>query len=136
MCAMKARGKRGCIVGDHQIALMQQIDELVALDVADVALRIDGQQSGVRRPMDGTIRSRDHLAPPLATFSSGATWRGSEEAMASRSSRAAVSGRLSVDGSASGTASACIGVSMSPGSIERKRIPSEESSSLQMRVMW
>src|SRR6185295_8414972 len=105
MCAMKARGKRGGIVGDYQIALVQQIDEPVAPDMADVALRVDGQQSGVRRPLDGTIRGRDHLAPPPATFSSGAPCRGSEEAMASRSSPAAVSGRLSVDGSASGTAS-------------------------------
>ncbi len=54
--------------------------------------------------------------------------------MASLSSRAAASGRLSCAGSASGTACACSGVSMSPGSSDRKRTPSAASSSPQMRT--
>ena len=38
--------------------------------------------------------------------------------------RAAASGGFNVELSASGTAAACIGVSISPGSIERMRMPS------------
>ena len=56
--------------------------------------------------------------------------------MASASSRAAASGRFSVARSASGTAAACSGVSMSPGSIDRNRTPYGASSASQIAVKW
>ena len=52
--------------------------------------------------------------------------------MAPANSRAASSGRLSAPRSASGTAAACNGVSMSPGSIARNRTPSAASSASQI----
>ena len=85
---------------------------------------IDDEQACVLRPLH-RVASGDHAC----SFTSAAE-------MASASSRAAVSGRLSVAGSAPGTASACSGVSMSPGSSDRKRTPSAASSSPQMALMW
>ena len=60
--------------------------------------------------------------------------RDSTAATASASSRAPTSGRFNVERSASGTAAACKGVSISPGSIERTRTPSKRGSSSQMRL--
>ena len=57
---------------------------------------------------------RVHTAAPFIAIAS---------AIASSSSRAATSGRFKLERSASGTASACSGVSMSPGSIDRNRTP-------------
>ena len=53
-----------------------------------------------------------------------------------RESNRGVFGRPSAERSASGAAAACSGVSMSPGSIERKRMPSCAISQFQMRLMW
>ena len=55
---------------------------------------------------------------------------------ASHRSRAAAAGRFRSDRSASGSAAACSGVSMSPGSNDIIATPSGASSACQMRVRW
>ena len=114
MLAHKARGQCGGIVRNDKIPVTKQIDESRALPMPDLAAAIDDEQLGLPRALDGQV--------------------GGDHRRTSSSSRAAVSGRFNSDGFASGTASACIGVSMSPGSIDRTRTPSAASSSLQMRL--
>jgi hypothetical protein len=63
-------------------------------------------------------------------------WLGNATSIALMISAAESAGRFSVLGSASGTASAWSGVSMSPGSIERKETPSALASSAQIAVKW
>src|SRR5207249_6217559 len=84
------------------------------------------------RALDGAVGG-DHDTPPSLAAS---VREGRAASMASVSSRAAASGRLSVAGSASGTAAACSGVSMSPGSSDRKRTPSAANSASQMALKW
>src|SRR5262249_40612691 len=119
------------VVGNHQVAGLQEVDEPGAGGVGDLPLGIDHEQFRLRRTLDGTVGG-DHAVPP----SLRARACGSAAAMASASSRAAISGRFSVAGSASGTAAACNGVSMSPGSIDRNRTPTEVSSASQIALRW
>src|SRR5262249_61930741 len=84
--------------------------------VDDLPAGIDHQEPGRRRSPAGSVGG-DHDTPPVTAL------RGSAAAMAPANSRAASSGRLSASRSASGTAAACNGVSMSPGSIAGDRPP-------------
>src|SRR3989441_4458967 len=133
MHAVQAGRERCRIVGNHQIAGLQEIRETRSRSVSDAPSRVDDEELGVPRPLDGTV-GRDHVLCSLCSMT--ATRSPSAAAIASANSRAEVSGRSSVAGSASGTANACSGVSMSPGSSERKRTPSADSSSFQIRLMW
>ena len=122
MAPREARGKRGGVVGDDEVALAKQLDEFASRQVAQGAARIGDEHARI----EGTLHrkgSGDH-AGVLASAAS----------IASASSRAAASGRFNVARSASGTANAWSGVSMSPGSSDRKRTPSAASSSFQMRL--
>src|SRR5207247_901185 len=119
--AVQARGQRGGIICHDQIAGSQVIDQARARRVRYRALSVDYEQPRIGRP--------------LYRLSGSNHW-GKARAIASASSRAATSGRFSVARSALGTASACKGVSMSPGSSDRKRTPSAPSSSPQMPLMW
>src|SRR5262249_6953399 len=126
----EARGKSRGIVGDHEIAGAEEIDEGRSRPGLDVAVAPDDQQPGARRMFDG-LRGGDHAV----ALASCRALVASADAIASASSRAAVSGRFKSEGSASGTAIRCRAVSMSPGSRARRRIPAGLSSSAQIRVM-
>jgi hypothetical protein len=94
---------------------------------ARFAICLDSQELG-RVPV-GPV-GRDHARVPTR----GVTRPGNEARIASTISAAASSGRLKLAGSASGIASACSGVFMSPGSIDRKSTPSAFASSAQIAV--
>src|SRR5687768_17752442 len=96
--------------------------------MAYVAVLIDVQQSRCRRTLCWAVRC-DHDAYLNAVRS------GSKSQIVSASSRAATAGGLSDEGSASGTAAACIGVSISPGSMAVNRTPCADNSSFQTRVI-
>ena len=122
--AVQACRQRRGVVGDDEIAGPQNIDAAGARAMWRSALALVDDRAACaaawplpsqRRSCVATLADRDRVA------------------MASSSSRAAASGRFSVEGSASGTASACSGVSMSPGSTDRKRTPCSASSASQMR---
>src|SRR5262245_45379796 len=114
MGAGQARGQRRRVVGDHEIAGAKVIGKAEAIDMPERAQRIDDEQLGVGRTLMG-LCSGNH-----GWLSSGV---GSAAPIASRTSSAASPGRFNVEGSASGTAMEWSGVSMSPGSIDRKRMP-------------
>src|SRR5439155_9684775 len=103
--AAEARRKRGRVVGDDQVAGVKARAEIAARRVAQAPSRVNDEQPGVRGTLNG-LGCGDHDGLPCAAGS------GSAAAAWSRSSSAADSGRLSVVGSASGTARTCSGVSM------------------------
>jgi hypothetical protein len=41
MCALQARGQRGCVVGDYEIVWAQEVDERAAGYMNEIALRVD-----------------------------------------------------------------------------------------------
>ena len=53
--AVQAGRQRRRIVGDHQIARLQEIDEPRSRRVRDASVRVDDEQPGVARPLDGSV---------------------------------------------------------------------------------
>src|SRR5579871_4541276 len=101
--------------------------------VLDITLTVDEQYFRIGRALDWKT-SGYHPTTSRAIGSESGVRRDSTAATVSASSRAATSGRFNVERSASGTAAACNGVSISPGSIDMTRTPSKLSSSSQMRL--
>src|SRR5262249_46485986 len=103
--------------------------------MADGPAPIDNHELRLPWALDGEIR-RDHSIPPSIIVVGGQSTyegeRGSALAIISASSCAAASGRFNVAGSASGIARACICVSMSPGSSDKKRMLSDSISACQI----
>src|SRR5262245_46201384 len=99
--------------------------------MADCPAAIDNHEFRLSWALDGEMR-RDHSIPPSFIVAGGQSTyegeRGRALAIISATSCAAASGRFNVAGSASGIARACIGVSMSPGSSDKKRTPSDSIS--------
>ena len=105
--------RQGCgVIGNYYVAGTEEVNKFRARMVADVPATIYDQQFRVRWALDRNAR-RDHT---------------SSSRMISAISSAATAGGFKVAGSAPGTAAACIGVSMSPGSSERTRTPRDVSS--------
>lgn len=120
---VQARGQGRRVVRDQQVVRPQQIDEACPREMAEPPARVDREQPRVRRTLHRLVRCNQAATP---RFGSAAT-------MASISSRAAICGRFRLARSAPGTARACSGVSMSPGSIDSMRTPVPDNSSSQMR---
>ena len=116
--AAQARRQRRRVVGDDQVAGLQQVDAIArAHACATRPSGVDDSSCG-RRPDAGPVSWRRswRTARTGAGRTSGARSRGDQVAQLA----AAAAAGLSVERSASGTASACSGVSMSPGSNDRK----------------
>lgn len=64
MHAAEARGQRRRIVGDHQVAWAQKLDEPRPTGVRDAALRVDDEQPRVARPLNRQVRC-DHKRTSL-----------------------------------------------------------------------
>src|SRR5207249_9161910 len=127
----KACWQCGCIVRDHQITATEEIDDSRSREMADVAAAIKHKELRLPRALDWQ-KGGGHRTTVSGINSGLRCMDESRLPGASASSRAAVSGRLSSDGPASGTAIACSGVSISPGSSDKTQIPSAVSSSLQI----
>src|SRR6185369_5217973 len=127
--AAKACRQRRSVVRNHYVAGAEQRDQTTARQGADATCRIHVQELRVRGALNGPVGS-DHEARLNVIDRAG-----SRSAIASAISTAAALGCFSVVRSASGIASACIGVSMSPGSSASSFTPCDAISSFQMRVM-
>ncbi len=92
--ALQAGRQRRGVVGDHEIAGAEVVDEMGARLVRDATRLVDDEKFRGGRTLDGSIGGH-HRATSIA-------W--SVRAIASISSAAATSGLLSDAGSASGTA--------------------------------
>src|SRR5579863_8999009 len=121
----RRQGRR--IVGDDKIGGAEQRGERSPRQTPHGAIRLDQQQFGGVGRFGG-----DH---PFAPTSRNVR-RGKVARMVSTISAAESSGRFNIDRSASGTASACNGVSMSPGSTERNLTSSACASLSQIEVRW
>src|SRR5882724_1338309 len=117
----------GRIVGDDQVTGKQQAHQGGTRPMLDGASTADQQQLRVRGPLN-RLTGCDHAPSAKRTASISAVMAGSAAAIASANSRAANSGRFNDERSASGTAAACIAVSISPGSSEMRRIPEPDNS--------
>ncbi len=98
MRAAEARGQGRRVVGDNEVARPKQRRQIGARRVAEPAARVDGEKLRLRR---ARAVGGDHAASGESTARFGKA-----AAIASISSAADCSGRFSVAGSASGTASA------------------------------
>ena len=120
--------RQGCsIVGDDRVPRAEQRSELGARHVPHSAARINDQQ--FRGLPVGSVGGAHGCAPTSCLARLGML-RPSFQGFRPRSPQ----GLRNVDGSASGIACACSGVSMSPGSRERKPTPWDFASSAQMAV--
>src|SRR5579864_4750538 len=126
------RQRRG-IVRDHAIIRTKQCGECASRAMFDVSGMVDDKQSRIVRALNRQ-RGRAHRYDLPCV----AEWRNScnADAIASANSYAASAGRFNVAGSSPGAASACNGVSMSPGSRDSIRMRWGASSTLQMRDIW
>src|SRR6478736_5592064 len=133
--AAKARRDGRRVVGDDDVVRLQQIGQPRAGHVPHPAGPVHVEKPGVAWALDGRGRGdhRPSLREPAPARAGG--W-GRTLSISATSSRATVAGAFSVDGSASGTAAACSGVAMSPGSNETTRTPIGPSSACQTRVRW
>src|SRR5882757_2580015 len=135
MLSEKTRWQGSSVIRNHHIAGTQQVHEFGPGLMLDMTSTVNDQYLRVGRALDWKIGGNHPIAScAIASESKSETRHDRTAATASASSRAATSGRFNVERSASGTAAACKGVSMSPGSIERTRTPSKRSSSSQMRL--
>src|SRR5262245_12831863 len=89
----------GSIVGDHKITALQQINKARSRQVPDVASAVDNKKFCLLWPLDWQV-SRLHRTASCRLRSE--FMNASRLPIASASSRAAISGRLSSDRSASG----------------------------------
>src|SRR5262249_58336452 len=115
------------VVGSDGIARSEKRRERGWRQVSYRAIGVNRQEFG-RLLTKLVVRS--HGCPATAVARAGNAARSNVTI-----SIAAASGRFKVVGSALGTASACSGVSISPGSIEKKETPSDLASSAQMAVI-
>src|ERR1700682_2606643 len=132
--SLEAR-RQGCgVVSDDEVAVSQEIHESNTRNMGDVPACIYDQKFRLLRTLNGQMCG-NHGNPPIFAVSGGQSLSerrlGRAKAMAWATSLAATSGCFNVAGSQSGTARACSGVSMSPGSKERKRMPKGSSSAFQ-----
>src|SRR5260370_38220191 len=105
----------------------------------DMTSTVNDQYLRVGRALDSKIGGNHPIASCVIASESESeskseTRRDSTAATASASSRAATSGRFKVERSASGTAAACKGGSIPPGSIERTRTPSKRTPCSTLRL--
>src|SRR5262245_61608080 len=127
MDARQARWQRCRIICDDEVARAEEGGECSARQMSYPTIGVDGEEFG---------------GSPVGTlgYNNGCTtrgaWRGNAASSDSMISAAASSGRRNVVGSTSGAASACSGVSMSPGSSERKAMPSVFASFAQIALRW
>src|SRR5262245_45273158 len=129
MRAVQAPGQRCGVLCNHQTARAEKEGPPGARQVSHPAIPINGNKLGGSAV--GAVGG-NHEYPRTRR----AARFGNPASITSTTSAAESSGRLNVIGSASGIAKACSGVSMSPGSIERKRTPSIFPSSAQIAVKW
>src|SRR5579883_121751 len=131
MRSFEARRQSRGVVRHDQVAGREQVGEFGPRRAPHAPIGTDDQQlaAAAIETLGG-----DHARDPTGRKASR-PWR-SDALIASAISAAASSGGFSVDGSVSGEAKACSGVSMSPGSSERKRTPSSLSSLSQIAVRW
>src|SRR5262245_6824312 len=129
MRALQARGQRCGVICNHQIARVEEEGSLGGRQVSHPAIPVNGNEFGGSAV--GAVGG-NHEYPRTR----GAARFGNAASITSTTSAAESSGSLNVIGSASGIAKACSGVSMSRGSIERKRTPSAFPSSAQIAVRW
>src|SRR5262249_45097427 len=113
MGAAQARRQGRRIVRDDQVARAEQPCKLGSRRIPHCAAGVDNQQLG-RFPVVAVGGTHGCLSTRCSTLVDKAT------RIVSTISPAECSGRFRVNGSASGTASLCSGVSMSPGSMDRK----------------
>src|SRR6185503_8943886 len=114
MDALEACGQGGGIISDDEIARIEQLGDRASRQVLHPAIGLGDEQLG-RAPvaMIGDAHAVSRADPKAES--------GKAASIAAMIWPADSSGRLRVLGSASGRASACSGVSMSPGSMARKR---------------
>ena len=102
MCPVQAGGNGGRVVGYHQVAAPEQRRQIAGTVVGHEPELVDGEQSCAARTLSSNCRSiHDAICS-----STGFVCRKVNLVSSSAISRAAVSGRLSAERSASGTASA------------------------------
>src|SRR5215471_13564779 len=135
MYPVQARRNSCSVIGHDQVPGPDQFDQSRTRQVSNRAAGFDDHNPGARRALDW-FDGGDHSSFFLRGHSDLNGARVSAVSMVAINSRAAISGALSVVRSASGMAIACIGVSMSPGSKERKCVPSADNSWFQISVMW
>src|SRR5262245_9597867 len=127
MDAAQARRQGRSIICNDQVARAEEERKIAAQQVLHRAVRTDGDQ------LRGSSFEPVSL-PHGWSSTTGAARFGSAPTIVSIISAAETSGRLRLNGSASGIARAWRGVSKSPGSIERKRTPQFRASSAQIAV--
>src|SRR5262245_4740649 len=125
----KARRQSCRVVCNDKVPPLEQRCKSAARHIPYVASGVNYQQLGcfLVRALGGDHGCATRQDVPLVNNAT---------LIASTISSAESSGRFNVDGSASGTASACSGVSMSPGPTERNMTLAALASSAQIAVRW
>ena len=135
--ALQAGRNSGGVVGDDEIPRAEKLDEVRPRRVSNRSVRVHDEKPRGR----GTLNGSDSQESPMRLLHVRMFDRPAEAAEAPRpQSRRSTGPRQpaprALTGSASGSASACSGVSMSPGSIDRTCTPSAASSAFQIRLIW